>query len=314
MSDSDILERAKAIHEKYASRDESIDEVFQAHLAADLLPELIAEVERRRAALAHELDLRDRHIESLEARIKELEADRIEARAQYLLFMNDNPGCIAWNFDELDETEQDALREQARYMLELEEPWAYIQLRKAREQIKRLEAALQDSLAARLYYEHYPGVSDAYSWHDYPEDACHCMPKEKFREKAHEALERIKAETGSGDHVAGANKLILTAEQREALCRTLNLIGNAISQNETSDHPGDCVLETSGLRNDYVTIEDLLSGSKPSWKITEERQEALRAVLRAVRDEWENGDEYPRPIEPEEQILWAMLEEAKRDA
>ena len=141
MSDSDILERAKAIHEKYASRDESIDEVFQAHLAADLLPELIAEVERRRAALAHELDLRDRHIESLEARIKELEADRIEARAQYLLFMNDNPGCIAWNFDELDETEQDALREQARYMLELEEPWAYIQLRKAREQIKRLEAA-----------------------------------------------------------------------------------------------------------------------------------------------------------------------------
>lgn len=108
--------------------------------------------------------------------------------------------------------------------------------------------------------------------------------------------------------------LMLTAEQREALCRTLNLIGNAISQNETSDHPGDCVLETSGLRNDYVTIEDLLSGSKPSWKITEERQEALRAVLRAVRDEWENGDEYPRPIEPEEQILWAMLEEAKRDA
>ena len=58
--------------------------------------------------------------------------------------------------------------------------------------IERLEAAFLDSLAARLYYEHYPGVSDAYSWHDYPEDACHCMPKEKFREKAHEALERIK--------------------------------------------------------------------------------------------------------------------------
>ena len=58
--------------------------------------------------------------------------------------------------------------------------------------IERLEAAFLDSLAARLYYEHYPGVSDAYSWHDYPEDACHCMPKEKFREKAREALERIK--------------------------------------------------------------------------------------------------------------------------
>ena len=58
--------------------------------------------------------------------------------------------------------------------------------------IKRLEAAFLDSLAARLYYEHYPGVSDAYSWHDYPEDACHCMPKEKFREKAREAREIIK--------------------------------------------------------------------------------------------------------------------------
>ncbi len=34
-------------------------------------------------------------------------------------------------------------------------------------------------------------------------------------QEAREALERIKAETGSGDHVAGANKLILTAEQRE---------------------------------------------------------------------------------------------------
>ena len=58
----------------------------------------------------------------------------------------------------------------------------------------RLEAAFLDSLAARLYYEHYPGVSDAYSWHDYPEDACHCMPKEKFRKKAREALARIKEE------------------------------------------------------------------------------------------------------------------------
>ena len=63
--------------------------------------------------------------------------------------------------------------------------------------IKRLEAAFLDSLAARLYYEHYPGVSDAYSWHDYPEDACHCMPKEEFRKKAREALASIK-EGGKG--------------------------------------------------------------------------------------------------------------------
>ena len=67
--------------------------------------------------------------------------------------------------------------------------------------IERLEAAFLDSLAARLYYEHYPGVSDAYSWHDYPEDACQMRPKEMFRQKAREALEQLRAEgkIGGGD-------------------------------------------------------------------------------------------------------------------
>ena len=62
--------------------------------------------------------------------------------------------------------------------------------------IERLEADFLDHLAARLYYEHYPGVSDAYSWHDYPEEACHSMPKEEFRKKAREALARIKEGKG----------------------------------------------------------------------------------------------------------------------
>ena len=59
--------------------------------------------------------------------------------------------------------------------------------------IERLEADFLDHLAARLYYEHYPGVSDAYSWHDYPEDACQMRPKEMFRQKAREALEQLRA-------------------------------------------------------------------------------------------------------------------------
>ena len=42
----------------------------------ETIDNLRAEVERLRAALAHELDLRNRHIESLEARIKELEAEK----------------------------------------------------------------------------------------------------------------------------------------------------------------------------------------------------------------------------------------------
>jgi outer membrane murein-binding lipoprotein Lpp len=138
-------------------------------------------------------DLRTR-CQKAEARIKELEADRIEARAQYLLFMNDNPGCIAWNFDELDETEQDALREQARYMLELEEPWAYIQLREAREQIKRLEAAFLKSETERKFYTTINGMNSEFDWNGYPECPQNGIHKEWFRQQAREALERIKEE------------------------------------------------------------------------------------------------------------------------
>lgn len=86
--------------------------------------------------------------------------------------------------------------EQAARIKELEE--ANRNIDKRRDEmaafIERLEAAFLDHLAARLYYEHYPGVSDAYSWHDYPEDACQMRPKEMFRQKAREALERIKEE------------------------------------------------------------------------------------------------------------------------
>lgn len=133
-------------------------------------------------------------IAAKDARIKELEAAVVDGRAQYLLLLDCNQDCTAWNFDELDETEQDALREQAQYMLEMEEPWVYVQLREAREQIKRLEAAFLKAEKANLM---------------------HHMDADYADENAREALERIKAETGSGDHVAGANKLILTAEQRE---------------------------------------------------------------------------------------------------
>jgi hypothetical protein len=148
---SDILKLVKAVNEKCQSKDGSVDHRYWAFRSVELLPELIAEIERLRAALAHELDLRNRHIESLEARIKELEAER--AKLVTLIGIEN--------------------KSMAGY-------------------VERLEAAFLDSLAARLYYEHYPGVSDAYSWHDYPEEACHSMPKEEFRKKAHEALERIR--------------------------------------------------------------------------------------------------------------------------
>ena len=141
------------------------------------------EVKRLRAALAHELDLRDRHIESLEARIKELEAAVVDGRAQYLLFLDCNPDCTAWNFDELLEEDQNTLRRQARIILEMEEPWAYVQLREAREQVKLLEAAFLRSNAAMRYYQEgnrgpWPQLGEKF--------------KEPYQEKAREALKRIK--------------------------------------------------------------------------------------------------------------------------
>ena len=57
------------------------DDIIRKATTADYIEtidNLRAEVERLRAALAHELDLRNRHIESLEARIKELEAEAQE--------------------------------------------------------------------------------------------------------------------------------------------------------------------------------------------------------------------------------------------
>ena len=169
----DILERAKKA---------IIDDDMTYEDYDECISLLIAEVERLRSLTLDQqymMDDLDKEIAAKDARIKELEADRIEARAQYLLFMNDNPGCIAWNFDELDETEQDALREQARHMLELEEPWAYVQLREARELIKRLEAAF-----LKLYVNQMVGCN---------------MPREVADKHASEALERIK-EGGKDDY------------------------------------------------------------------------------------------------------------------
>lgn len=139
-----------------------------------------------------------------DARIKELGSEVERLRSHHIQIMGKIRAWILndcaevcrgfdWRDEEISRQREEIDAKDAR-IKELEE--ANRNIDKRRDEmaafIERLEAALLDSLAARLYYEHYPGVSDAYSWHDYPEDACHCMPKEKFREKAHEALERIK--------------------------------------------------------------------------------------------------------------------------
>ena len=121
------------------------DDIIRKATTADYIEtidNLRAEVKRLRSKSVEQVfRQKNEEIADKDARIKELEAAVVDGRAQYLLLLDCNQDCTAWNFDELDETEQDALREQARYMLELEEPWVYVQLREAREHIKRLEAA-----------------------------------------------------------------------------------------------------------------------------------------------------------------------------
>ena len=185
----DILERAKKAliddDMTYEDYDECISLLIaeveaKRNLALDMLTknkDLLdramraeAEVERLRNLPRADVAAYDRRIQEMAARIKELESE-------ITAWVADRDSWIG-RYEAVRKEKDARIADQEAY-------------------IERLEAAFLDSLAARLYYEHYPGVSDAYSWHDYPEDACHCMPKEEFRKKAREALASIK-EGGKG--------------------------------------------------------------------------------------------------------------------
>lgn len=58
--------------------------------------------------------------------------------------------------------------------------------------VDRLKKKFLDHLAARIYYESIPYVSDYWSWHDYPEEPCQMKPKQWFRDPAHAALNKIR--------------------------------------------------------------------------------------------------------------------------
>ena len=74
-------------------------------------------------------------------RAQKAEAAAVDSRAQYLLWLDLNPECAAWNFDELEPAEQEKYRQQAAESLEMEEPWAIIQLREAGAEAARWQAA-----------------------------------------------------------------------------------------------------------------------------------------------------------------------------
>lgn len=144
-----------------------------------------AQIERLRAALAHELDLRDRHIESLEARIKELSdlnealmengndlrtrCQKAETRIKELEGMIKQLGSLAFMADY---TPLDQII--AHFMSWGQSNYEYT---------SRLEVAFLRSNAAMRYYQEgnrgpWPQLGEKF--------------KEPYQEKAREELERIR--------------------------------------------------------------------------------------------------------------------------
>ncbi len=156
----------------------------------NLLPELIAEVER----------LRSHHIQIMG-----------KIRAWILNDCAEVCRGFDWRDEEISRQREEIDAKDAR-IKELEE--ANRNIDKRRDEmaafIERLEAAF---LKARQC----PTCKGEGTIHPIGQPIDSICPKclGDPESMAREALERIKAETGSGDHVAGANKLILTAEQRE---------------------------------------------------------------------------------------------------
>lgn len=77
---------------------------------------------------------------------QKLKATLIDCRAEYLLFLDENPNAFAWDFDELSREAQDRYRKDARESLEIEEPLIAIQLREAETKIAELDDAVSGHL------------------------------------------------------------------------------------------------------------------------------------------------------------------------
>lgn len=82
----------------------------------------------------------------LESENQKLKATLIDCRAEYLMFLDENPNAFAWDFDELSREAQDRYRKDARESLEIEEPLIAIQLREAETKIAELDDAVSGNL------------------------------------------------------------------------------------------------------------------------------------------------------------------------
>jgi uncharacterized coiled-coil protein SlyX len=173
--DHDILERAKAL--------ENIIHSSEGYETVEvILGELISEVERLRSYIEGIETTFEKESQAKDARIKELEASRSTWKITAEMALIGQAQIV-----------QDDLRGEI-----MAKDFAIDELRKIikeqRKQIERLEAAFLEAMAAKLYYER--SSQRAYgtsTWESYPEDPCHCKPKDEFRKKSREALEKIRS-------------------------------------------------------------------------------------------------------------------------
>lgn len=231
MSEDSILERAK----------EAVS-FYDGGPASDLIHELIAEVEAKNDKIAQDAittrilqNARDGFIKIFnekDARIKELEAEVERLRSDW---RQEHATAETWK--------EDCKKMQKRLTdSELLRQAQYNQISAKDARIKELEAnqttfyvvnsAYIKRLEAAFLEEKYSNLFDT---EDYIEGEGYNSYDARLKQKAREALEMIKAETGSGDHVVGTNKLILTTEQREAIELGLGEIGTAAFRNRGVD-------------------------------------------------------------------------------
>lgn len=86
------------------------------------------------------LQEKENRIEELLKKNQKLKIALIDSRAEYLNTLDQNPGCSAWNMDELTPKEQNELRRQACESLEMEEPVLMYQFEEQTKQIEELKA------------------------------------------------------------------------------------------------------------------------------------------------------------------------------
>ena len=198
---SDILELGKAVNEKCQSKDGSVDHRYWAFRSVELLPELIAEIERLRSQSVEqvfrrkneEIAAKDARIKTLQSRLAASNKGLVEAiEAKELAQAEMRSYHRAW-----EESEARIKELEARWQFELSHtqvgpvtfngieyvPAAYV---------KRLEAAFHKSETERKFYTTINGMSSEFDWNGYPEVPMYGIHKEWFRQQAREALERIK--------------------------------------------------------------------------------------------------------------------------